>query len=207
MIQHPNFIFLHFPKMAGTKIEQIFKDYFLDIPGLIMDPVDDGPPTWHDSISDRQARDRLFGVRDRVIVTGFRRLPGWLASRAAFESQRSGIPWREDLIRGAQFLEADGDTVGHADLYARHWLPPGMVARERVQFIRLESFEPDFRQVLGQWLPVQRVPGAALRSRSNATEGDPALARAIYDGRQPIYNACPWWRVLESKAYPTGTDR
>lgn len=197
MIQHPAFVFLHFPKTAGMKIDAVFRDYLLDVPGLAMDPIDTtGRPRWHDSIQDRGVI-----LRGHTVVTGFRRLPAWLVSRVSFETQRSGIPWDRALLQGAQFLEADGETIGHADLYARHWLPEELLGAHRVQFIRSEHFAADFRRVFGQWLPVERVPPAVLEARSNTSDRDGELVRAVYDGQEQIYGACPHWRALESIAY------
>jgi len=57
MIYNDDFVWLHFSKCAGTKIEHLFEKYFADMDGLHLDIVNEktNPDiSWHDSIAQRE---------------------------------------------------------------------------------------------------------------------------------------------------------
>ena len=53
MIYNKEFIWLHFPKAAGTKVEQIFERYYSSDSSIHQDDIKqlrpDGTAPWHDS--------------------------------------------------------------------------------------------------------------------------------------------------------------
>ena len=92
MIYSNNFVWLHFPKCAGTKIENLFRTYYSHDKGIHQDIVEtriDPLATWHDTIESREKRDPGFILGDRTIICSFRRLPAWLESRYSYEVRRS----------------------------------------------------------------------------------------------------------------------
>src|SRR5215211_1142207 len=112
MIYADDFVWLHFPKCAGTKIERLFKTYYSSDKRIFQDTVDpkiDPQATWHDSVSDREKRNPHFTLGKRIIICSFRRLPSWLESRYSFEVQRSPeLNHRPELLLEGKFLEHGG---------------------------------------------------------------------------------------------------
>src|SRR5436190_17091988 len=102
MIYHQKFVWLHFPKCAGSKIEQLFGTYFSNEKSLVQDvikPESDFTVSWHDAVSDREARDPTFKLGERFVICSFRKLPYWLESRYNFEAQRNPhLPHRPELL-------------------------------------------------------------------------------------------------------------
>ena len=137
MIYSDNFLWLHFPKCAGTKIEHLFSKYYSHDRGIYQDIVDPSlhpDASWHDSIADREARDQAFSLGERIVICSFRRLPTWLQSRYSFEHGRSPqLDHRPELLLEGKFLEPNG-VVNHADLYAKKYLPEGILYSGKVRF-------------------------------------------------------------------------
>ena len=144
MIYNQDFIWLHFPKCAGTKVAEIIRNYFSKTEGLFQDPVGvaaDPTIAWHDAVSDRMSKDPGFDPGQRTIITSFRRLLPWLISRYNFEVQRSPhLDHRPELLLEGKFLEANG-RIGHTDGYIRKYLSDSVLQAGRVEFIRTEYFE------------------------------------------------------------------
>ena len=127
MIYNDDFVWLHFPKCAGTKIEKIFERYFTDVPGLHQDVVNveiDPTVSWHDNIEQRMERDSHFQLRGRAIVCCIRTLPSWLISRYNFEVDRSPeLDHKPELLLEGKFLEQSGN-LSHADYTCRAFYRP-----------------------------------------------------------------------------------
>ncbi|PID60235.1 MAG: hypothetical protein CSB44_10900 [Gammaproteobacteria bacterium] len=206
MIYNDEFVWLHFPKCAGTKIEQLFAKYLADVPGLVQDPVGlDLDPTvaWHDTVARRSERDPDFALGDRTVVCSFRRLPGWLVSRYNFEFRRSpDLEHKPELLLEGRFLE-QGGFLNHADAYARNFLPPAIVESGKLAFLRTEYLEEDFHSVFSRFIDVSAIPTSAFRSKANKSgQHIPADVRETLARREDdIYASCPYWRDLEKIAY------
>src|SRR5690554_6555415 len=102
MIYNDDFVWLHFPKCAGTLVENIFDKYLNGLKNLHQDPVGltlDPGVSWHDSLEDRAERSKEFSLGDRDIVIPVRKLPSWLVSRYCFEVQRSpSLPHDKQML-------------------------------------------------------------------------------------------------------------
>ena len=191
MIIHPNFIYVHFPKTGGMRMRELL----LTIPGA--EEVDDHH---HDSIEDRIERDPFgFKVGNRTVVVGFRRLPSWLASRYAFERQRSPhLPHDPQRLATGWFLERDGSD-GFADFYARKWASPWLVENHRVLFVRQEHFADDFFSAFSEYLPAEWA--GDLFTRTNRSEPDDEAYDVIRSNMDQIYERCAYWAHLEQDLY------
>jgi hypothetical protein len=206
MIYSNEFVWLHFPKCAGTKIEQLFGKYFSKAPGVFQDTVGitlDPSIAWHDSLAEREARDPGFTRGARTIICSFRRLPSWLESRYNFEAWRSPrLPHRPELLLEGRFLERSGRS-SHADDYARRYLPPDVLGSGRVKFLRTEFFAADFRATFGEFLDVSRIPPRAFRRKVNVSWSylPTQIRRQLHDASRTIYDCCPYWRSVEEAAY------
>lgn len=206
MIYNDKFVWLHFPKCAGFKIESIFKTYFNNEKDLIQDPVGlkyDPDVSWHDSIHQRSKRDMSFVLGERTVICSFRNLPSWLISRYNFEFSRS--PDRKhdpELLLEGKFLEVNG-YQNHADNYAKKYLPPEILETGNIKFIRVEYFKEDFRSIFGKFIDVSKIPESELESRVNKSEQylSEAIINELYDKNRKIYDRCPYWRSVEDIAF------
>jgi hypothetical protein len=89
MIIGPDFVWLHFPKCAGTFTENIIRRLDANSGKIAFDPIDPAEIIWHQNVVERE---NITGekLRDKVIISNFRRLPFWIISRIQFEANRSG---------------------------------------------------------------------------------------------------------------------
>ena len=206
MIYTKEFVWLHFPKCAGTKVEQLFKKYFYKREGLFQDAVglaNDPSIAWHDSIADREARDPGFSLGTRTVICSFRKLPFWLESRYNFEAQRSpDLSHRPDLLLEGKFLEADG-FENHADNYVKKYLPQHILESGNVRFLRTEFFESDFKSIFGDFLDISQILDGEFKRKVNASKRCvPANVREqLYGAPEKIYKNCPYWRVVDGMVY------
>lgn len=205
MIYSDSFIWLHFPKCAGTKIERIFNLYYQDDVSIHQDIVDiqkDPTISWHDSIADRERRDKNFSAGNREIICSFRSLPSWLASRYNFEVARSPHLNHDpnSLLKG-EFLEASG-KLNNADRLIARYLPYEDIRGRNVSFIRTEFFEEDFKQILGRHIDISRIPEIEYQQKENASQN--RLSDKIIDKLQTVtpYQHCPVWSAFEYFVYP-----
>lgn len=205
MICCDDFVWLHFPKNAGTKIEEIFSEYFSGREGIIQDSIDgdDSDSFWHDSISDREKRDSSFSVGNKDVIICVRRLQSWLVSRYNYERKRSpSIPHDYNNLLTGHFFESSG-YLNHADYYVRKYFSDVKGRAKNIRFIRVENFAEDFKAVFGMYMNVDAIPDDVLYSKNNKSHS------SIPDGfltemklsLSKLYEHCPKWKELEDLAY------
>src|SRR5687768_15970151 len=172
MIYTKEFVWLHFPKCAGTKVEQLFKKYFYKREGLFQDAIglaNDPSIAWHDSIADREARDPGFSLGTRTVICSFRKLPFWLESRYNFEAQRSpDLSHRPDLLLEGKFLEADG-FENQAYNYVNNYLPQHIFQSGNVRFLRAEFCESVCQSIFRPFLDISQPLDGAFQPYLNAS--------------------------------------
>lgn len=206
MIYSDDFVWVHFPKCAGTKIENLFRAYYSADKGIIQDIVDpkkDPTATWHDSISQREKRDPNFILGNRIIICSFRRLPAWLESRYSFEVQRSPqLSHRPELLLEGKFLELGG-FQNHADFYAKYYVPESMLRSDKIRFIRTEYFESDFKRVFGEFLDITVIPDFEFSKRVNTSESavPEKFRKQLLQNQPELFEKCPYWKAVEDIAY------
>lgn len=206
MIYSDQFVWLHFPKCAGTKIENLFKKYYSADKRIHQDVVKpriDPLATWHDSIATREKRDPNFIAGNRTVICSFRRLPSWLESRYSYEVRRSPqLDHHPEHLLEGKFLERGG-RQNHADFYARKYVPESILRSDQLRFIRTENFETDFKQVFGEFIDVTLIPDWEFGKRVN--ESQTALPDEIrvklFQNQQEVYEKCPYWKKVEIVAY------
>jgi hypothetical protein len=220
MIYSDAFVWLHFPKCAGTKIEGLFKKYYSNHSGIVQDftgfnvfgvniylfgtkkhPLG----SWHDSIQQREARDSKFLLEDRVVICSFRRLPSWLESRYNYEYKRNPkLNHSPDRLLEGKFLEHNG-FENHADRYAMKYFPQSILESGRLRFIRTEYFESDFKSVFGDYVDVTIIPDSEFNNKVNASKSclPPEFREIFYAEQQSqsLYDLCPYWKAVEEMAY------
>jgi hypothetical protein len=207
MIYSEDFVWLHFPKCAGTKIQKLFEKYFAKNTLIYQDPVGiqkDSSIAWHDSISKREKRDPNFSLGRRDIICSFRKLPSWLESRYNFEYQRSpNLPHCPEKILEGYFFEANG-CENHADNYVRLYLPENLLKTKNVRFIRTEFFESDFKLVFGDYLDISTIPEYEYTKKENTSQNELSeKIRIKLHSEKSVYLKCPYWSYIESIAYKT----
>ena len=207
MIVSDDFIWLHFPKCAGTRIESIFRKYYSDDKRIRQDPVGlDVDPTiaWHDSIRKRMKKDTGFSVAGRTIICSFRRLPSWLISRYNFEVQRSPRLNHDPLrLFEGKFLKQNG-TIQHADTIIDRYLTELIEEDQMIKYLRVENFREDFFNIFGQFVDISRIPEeefSLLENKSGNLIGSEILRR-LFLQVDTIYTNCPKWKAIEDVAYP-----
>jgi hypothetical protein len=191
---------MHFPKTGGHAVAAAIRDAGRGRDDLVFDAPGADDHRWHDSIVERQANERSFDPKGKVVISGMRRLPWWVLSRIHYEAARPPhcCATRAMLCRG-QFYERDG-SVNHAD---------AQVGRLRGQpidgWVRLEHLAEDFvDQFEGLLGPRVRSAAHRLKKVVNRTTLDYVKSLDFYftpaelDG---LYAANPIWAAMEAKVY------
>jgi hypothetical protein len=211
MIYSDSFVWLHFPKCAGTKIERLFKKNYSNHSEIVQDLIGfnlfglkwNSSGSWHDSVLQRESRDPKFQLGSRVVICSIRRLPSWLESRYSFEYRRSPkLNHRPDRLLQGKLLERNG-FESHADMYAMQYLPQAILESGKVRFIRMEHFESDFKSVFGDFLDVSLIPDSAFMNKTNVSKSCLSLEfrKNFYDNQESLYEKCPYWKRVEEMAY------
>ena len=196
MIIGKKFIWMHFPKCAGTFTENLLKKHFLDDPGVNFDKIDPTNIIWHQNIAQREKRTQT-DLSDKAVICNFRRLPTWILSRVNYETARSGfvVP-REMLIHG-RFLEMNRNE-SYADKVLEKF-----TERTVHYWIRVEYLEADFIKAFGNFLDVGScIHSSDFRERTNATEQVLNPVQWFTDDElKTIYGSNPRWSSLEKDLY------
>jgi hypothetical protein len=210
MIYNDEFVWLHFPKCAGTKTERLFQKYFsmdTTIHQDIVDPKNDKTYKWHDTIVQREARDKSFKLGDRTIIFPFRKLPNWLISRYNFGyHENPNLPYKTELLLEGKFLWSNGQE-GNANNLLTNFLPPALLIANRIEFIRTEFFEDDFKTIFSKYLDISIIPDWEYQKKSNASQSylSDEMIDMIFLNQKSIYNKSPYWKFLESAIYTEDT--
>jgi hypothetical protein len=205
MIYSDDFVWLHFPRCAGTKIEQLFGKYFAQDNQIIQDVIDPDVfqyISWHDSVAEREARRIGFLLGNRTVICSFRKLPSWLVSRYSFEYYRSpSLKHQPEQLLEGKFLEQSG-LPSHADYYAMKYLPRNILDSGNVRFIRTEYFEYDFKLVFSEFLDIYKIPDWEFQRKANVSRNavPNEILNELYDSDE-IYGYCPYWREVEKIVY------
>jgi hypothetical protein len=207
MIYNKDFVWIHFPKAAGSKIELVFRNHFSgdlsihqDIVGIKSDPS----ISWHDSIGDRQKRDPSFTLSDRCLIVCVRRLPAWLKSRFLYEIKRSPkLNHDPNLLILGKFLERTGQ-INHADNYISKYIPAYLIENHaNISYLKVEDFANDFVKIFSRYIDISKISKRDLEQKVNASHGSTKynVDQIISDNLAVIYGACPLWSELEKSVY------
>lgn len=196
MIIGDDFVWLHFPKCAGTTVEHALRTLLTDRRDVQFDPVDPSNVIWHHTVVKREKCDPSFTLGKRRVVCCFRRLPMWLLSRVHYEATRGPeyrTVTRDMLLKGVVY-EHDG-TATPADAYAEVFSSP------RVDhWIRVEHLAEDLSAVFG----LERSAVQAVLGPKNVTSIDYLKPLSFWFTAKElsrIYAANPIWSRIERKAY------
>jgi hypothetical protein len=194
-----NFIWLHFPKCAGTELESVLHRNFSSNHDLHFDPIEQGNVIWHHTIDQRRQYDPTFDVGGRDVICNIRRLPAWLLSRVHFEIARTpGLKMTREMLLEGKFFEHTGQ-VNRADsymmLYSRfpitHW-------------IRTEFLRDDVEKVFSRYLSFNGLALDAEFRHTNANKIGYIKDPGFYFTKRELaalYEANPLWADVERRVY------
>ncbi len=204
MIYNDKFVWLHFPKCAGSQVERLFSKYFSEDKSIFQDPVGlklDPTLSWHNSIKQREKNDPKFKLGDRIIICSFRKLPSWLESRYNYEYKRSPhLLHRPELVLQGKFHMSNGEE-GYADNLIKKYLPKKILDTGKVRFLRTEFFESDFRTIFGEFLDLSTIPDDEYQQKTNRSSSSlPShIKEMLYNNK--IYDTSPLWKSVEKIVY------
>lgn len=208
MIWNEHFVWLHFPKCAGTKTEEIFRNYYSDRSDIhqdVVDPVLDPSISWHDSLSQRIRTSADFRFDNQVVICNFRQLVPWLISRYNYEVTRSPhLPHDPEALLEGKFLENSG-VPSSADDVALLYLPEEIVFSPAIRIVRNEYFKQDFISAFSPFIDTDIIPDVVFAEKSNASENHlPAnIIDKLYWQYDQVLESCPHWRRIEKLFYST----
>lgn len=194
MIIGPDFVWLHFPKCAGTTLDLALRDLLAGRPGITFDEVDHQSGYWHHTIAERKRADQSFDPSGKRIISCIRRLPSWLMSLVLFEAERNPrhIPTREMIVRGQCY---NGSEVNQADFFM------DLFSGDVNQWIRIEHLALDVATAFN--LDLIDVSEALERHRTNvATTHIRDIAFWFTDhDLATLYDNNPAWASVETRVY------
>ncbi len=199
MIIGERFVWLHFPKCAGTEIENILRRHFNEDKNFHFDEIDPRNVIWHQNIDERKRLDPGFDISGRDVICAFRRLPHWLLSRVHFEKGRNPeiVVTREMFVRG-QFFE-NANLVIAADYYAKKYTTVPVN-----RWIRTEHARSDFEAVFSEYLDLSNINLDKEMQKKNANRFGYINDIEFYftSGElKNLYDMNPVWRDLEREVY------
>lgn len=200
MIIGRDFVWLHFPKCAGSELEGVVRSLtgklHLD---LQLDQINGADAHWHDTIRKREQRDSSFRLANRAVLCNIRRLPYWILSRVHFEKLRSPelIVTREMLLDG-RFVEVTGH-VNSADRSLSLYNSP-----EVTEWLRTETLEDDFKLVFGRYLDLSHIDvhsAFCFRNKSKLLYIQDLAFWFSKGELARLYESCPKWADIERRVY------
>jgi len=199
MIIVKDFIWLHFPKCAGTETEQILRRNFGTDSTIAFDAINPLNVIWHHSIPFRKENDRSFDVGGRAVICNIRRLPSWLLSRVHDEKARSPhlVVTREMFAQG-KFFRVDGHIMSADDFMKRYTAYPV------THWIRAENFSDDFSSVFSRYLDLSGIDMTSQIKRTNTNPMNYIRDPEFWftpDELEELYRANPVWAEMEQQVY------
>ena len=196
MIIGESFLWLHFPKCAGTTTTFVLLKNFVTDSSIEFDETGRGEPLWHDTVAERERRINA-SLSGKEVLANIRRLPAYVVSKIHYsESLNADIRHaREHLLTG-QFMEASG-VNNSADNLLRLY-----DAETVSHWIRTEYLEDDFVSVFSRYLDMTGKDLSALSTKINSTDYARDLGKWYSrEDMESLYRKNPLWSELERKVY------
>ena len=196
MIIGDNFVWLHFPKCAGTFTEKLIRKYFNSDPRIYFDPIDPKNVIWHQNLAQREKKSNI-DFSDKAVICNFRRLPFWIISRIRYEEMRSGKTVPRKLIIEGRFYNENG-TESKADKTLQKF-----TERKVDHWLRTEHLEVDFMNVFSKYLNVRPLISSADFTEMVNSTGKGSNIEGWFNRDELInlYRSNPSWSMLELELY------
>lgn len=199
MIVASDWIWLHFPKCAGTSTEKTLRMIFRGNQSINFDPKKQENVIWHHTLHERQEYDPTFSVGSRRVICNIRRLPFWVLSRVHFEVQRRGklgAVTRDQLVEGRFATPQPGGSsrIHLADQIASRF------AEGVTDWVRVENMAVDLANALG--LKSDQVQAEMVRENTGKLSYIKNLPFWFSQSDlDRMYAANPVWADLERRIY------
>lgn len=194
MIVGPNFVWLHFPKCAGSAVEAALRRIFAGRDDIHFDDIDPNNVIWHQNLAQRRQYDPSFNPSGKLVIACFRRLPEWVLSRVHFEAQRPPhyVASRSMVLRGESYNQ--NGSIGRADdvleLFYRDvklWIPIENISERLADTLNIDAAH------LNRQLRVENKGKFDYLRRTGFWYTQEELKK--------LYDASPLWRDLERRTY------
>ena len=195
MIIGDKFIWLHFPKCAGSFTDFILRKYYGNLKEIVFDEIDPSNVIWHQNVIERE---KISGIdlSGKDIVCNFRRLPFWIISRIRYEKLRSGISVSKKMYVEGSFYEANY-KLSHADNYIYKY-----TERKVNQWIRQENLYTDFMKAFSNYFNLDIIDESDFDRKVNTTGKEPELKEWFSkEELTQLYRSCPQWTRHEKFLY------
>jgi hypothetical protein len=196
MIIGNDFVWLHFPKCAGTFTERLLHKVVPPGLGVQFDPIDPANVIWHQNYFQREnyLRQSLSG---KDVICNFRRLPSWIISRIKYEQERSGQVVSKEAYSKGFFFEQNG-TENHADNYVREY-----TKKTVSNWLRVEYLHEDFINVFSKYFDLEnKCVSEIFMNKVNASGWDGNICKWFdKEDLKILYESCPKWAALELELY------
>lgn len=196
MIIGENFIWLHFPKCAGTFTEKLLRQHVVEDVRIKFDPIDPDNIIWHQNVSKREEATKV-DLSSKEIICNFRRLPSWIISRTVYEEKRSGNVAPKELYFTGNFLKVNGEQSNADNMIRRY------TTRKVNHWIRVEYLEEDFINVFSKFIKFKLpIHSSCFNSKVNSTGwGNDIHNWFSHNDLIKLYNSCPLWTKFELEIY------
>ncbi|MFK7974599.1 MAG: hypothetical protein AB8C02_00595 [Halioglobus sp.] len=196
MVIGKSFIWLHFPKCAGTTTTHALTEYFEADPSIAFDDLSQEKPLWHETVAERERRLGI-SLADKKVLANIRRLPTYIVSKIHYTEKRNpAIRHNRQHLLNGQFMESEG-FENSADNLLKHY-----DAKNIDRWIRTEYLKEDFVSAFSPYLDLTGKDLSVLEDQRNANIYSRDLAK-WYSRREMarLYRKNPLWAKLERKVY------
>lgn len=197
MIQHPQFIWLHLPRTAGTSTSAWLRHIrsIQNLP-ILIDP--DDVRDKHDNLAIRSIRNGQ-SMDNKVIAMNFRSLPEWLSSNYAF-ARKTGLHVPKDRYLKGEFFSLRVGAWCPAD-----WWLSYFNVHQVTHFLSCNQLERDWRQFLWEIAGIV-VPSDLHMPRANQINAlilENSIDESLWDIAR---TRNPYWAEMEKKALARQPD-
>ena len=196
MVIATSFVWMHFPKCAGTLTEFLLRKVIPPGLGVQFDPIDPAKVIWHHDYFQREKYLRQ-PISGKDLICNFRRLPNWIISRIQYEQERSGQVVSKEAYCKGNFFEQNG-FENHADDYVRKY------TKKAVKYwLRVEYLQEDFINVFSKYFHLDsNCISESFLNKVNASGWDGNIYKWFEkEDLKMFYSSCPRWAALELELY------
>ncbi len=196
MIIGESFVWIHFPKCAGTTTTVVLLENFATDPTVEFDATDTGDALWHETVREREQRKQI-SLDGKDVLANTRRLPAFVVSKIQFtQALNPKIQHTREHYLTGRFFEADGFEssadflLGHYDAdRVSHWL-------------RTEHLKDDFVSVFSRYLDLDGKNLSTFSDHINSMPYDRDIVKWYSrEEMAELYRLNRRWSAVERRVY------